>query len=262
MRPLENSEFNIFDSITGLPMHPMVVHFAVVLLPLAAIMLIVLFFVPGWRGRFGWPTMAGLIAGTVAAVVAKQTGEAFAEHVGLPQEHAVWGDALVVVAVVLVVVAGAWFWLQRPVGTHVANAQTPAARAVGIIAVGLAVAATAMTVVVGHSGATAVWEGRLDPVQAPEISTSAPASPGSTVSATTKAITLAEVGQHAGAASCWSVVDGSVYDLTKWVNSHPGGPNRILAMCGKDGTSAFNGQHRPSDPAVGFLGKYLIGPLG
>jgi hypothetical protein len=41
----------------------MVVHFAVVLLPLAAIALIVLLVVRKWRAVFGWLTIAGLIAG-------------------------------------------------------------------------------------------------------------------------------------------------------------------------------------------------------
>jgi cytochrome b involved in lipid metabolism len=243
-------------------MHPLVVHFAVVLLPLAAIMLIVLFFVPKWRGVFGWLTMAGLVAGTVAAFVAKQTGEAFAAHVGLPEDHAAWGDALVGVAAVLVAVAGAWFWQQRAAGTRAAKSRAPITRATGIVAVALAGAATVMTIVVGHSGATAVWEGRLDPVQAPEISTSVPATPGATPSSTSKTIALAEVGQHASASSCWAAVNGKVYDLTKWINKHPGGQNRIVGMCGKDASSAFQGQHKGSDPAVGVLAGYLIGSLG
>ncbi|MGV8909249.1 MAG: cytochrome b5 domain-containing protein [Propionicimonas sp.] len=243
-------------------MHPLVVHFAVVLLPLAAIMLIVLFFVPKWRRGFGWLTMAGLVVGTVAAFVAKQTGEAFALHVGLPEDHALWGDALVVVAVILVIVAGAWFWQLRSVGSRVPKGRAPVLLATGVLAIVLAAAATLMTVVVGHSGATAVWEGRLDPVQAPEVSTSAPASPGATAAPTTKTIALTEVGQHATTTSCWAAVNGKVYDLTKWVSTHPGGSSRILGMCGKDATGAFQGQHKGSDPAVGILGNYLIGSLG
>jgi uncharacterized membrane protein/predicted heme/steroid binding protein len=243
-------------------MHPLVVHVAGVLLPLAAIMLIALVFVPKWRAAFGWLTMAGLIAGTVAAFVAKQTGEAFAARVGLPQDHALWGDALVVVAIALVIVAGVWFLLQRPVATRVAKGRAPAIRATGIVAVALAAAAALMTIVVRHSGATAVWEGRLNPVQAPEVSTSAPATQGATAPSTTRTITLAEIGQHADGSSCCTAVNGKVYDVTKWINTHPGGPNRILGMCGNDSTGAFQAQHGPSDPAVSILKSYLIGPLG
>lgn len=62
--------------------------------------------------------------------------------------------------------------------------------------------------------------------------------------------------KHADANSCWSAVNGKVYDLTKWINQHPGGPRRILAMCGKDASDAFNGQHggqaRPEKELAGF----------
>jgi hypothetical protein len=44
---------DVFDAIAGLPVHPLVVHFAVVLLPLAALGLIVLVIVPSWADRFG-----------------------------------------------------------------------------------------------------------------------------------------------------------------------------------------------------------------
>ena len=60
----------------------------------------------------------------------------------------------------LVIIAGVWYWLQRPVATRSAKGREPGIRVVGIIAVALAEAATVMTVIVPHSGATAVWEGR------------------------------------------------------------------------------------------------------
>ncbi|MCA0294675.1 MAG: cytochrome b5 domain-containing protein [Actinobacteria bacterium] len=72
--------------------------------------------------------------------------------------------------------------------------------------------------------------------------------------------TMADVRKHATASSCWSVVDGTVYDLTKWINRHPGGRARILDMCGKDATRAFTAEHgnqkRPNDILDGYkLGK-------
>jgi cytochrome b involved in lipid metabolism len=68
--------------------------------------------------------------------------------------------------------------------------------------------------------------------------------------------TLAQVATHKDATSCYAVVRGSVYDLTTWIQKHPGGPQRILSMCGKDATSAFEGQHggqpRPENELDGF----------
>ena len=68
--------------------------------------------------------------------------------------------------------------------------------------------------------------------------------------------TLADVTLHNSGASCWSAINGGVYDLTSWINQHPGGPQAILIICGKDGSSAFNNQHggqrRPSNELAGF----------
>jgi cytochrome b involved in lipid metabolism len=65
------------------------------------------------------------------------------------------------------------------------------------------------------------------------------------------------VAKHNSASSCWSVVNGKVYDLTSYVSSHPGGSSVIKAICGKDGTAAFSGQHagaaRPNNTLDGFL---------
>ena len=63
------------------------------------------------------------------------------------------------------------------------------------------------------------------------------------VSETGKAYTLADIGTHSTAASCWTTINASVYDLTDWVGKHPGGERAILSICGKDGTAPFNAQH-------------------
>ena len=55
--------------------------------------------------------------------------------------------------------------------------------------------------------------------------------------------TLGEVQAHSNASSCWTIVNGNVYNLTSFVNSHPGGRSAILSLCGKDGSSAFSNQH-------------------
>lgn len=71
-------------------------------------------------------------------------------------------------------------------------------------------------------------------------------------------ISLATVATHKDAASCWSVIEGKVYDLTAYVPKHPGGKSEILAICGKDGSSLFAGQHGgQSKPAQILSGYYL-----
>jgi cytochrome b involved in lipid metabolism len=62
--------------------------------------------------------------------------------------------------------------------------------------------------------------------------------------------------------SCWSAIDGSVYDLTDWIGKHPGGAAVIKAICGKDVSAAFNGQHAGQKRPADFLAAYRIGDLG
>ncbi|MCR4311976.1 MAG: cytochrome b5 domain-containing protein [Candidatus Uhrbacteria bacterium] len=71
--------------------------------------------------------------------------------------------------------------------------------------------------------------------------------------------TMAEVESHGTGESCWATINGGVYDLTTWVNSHPGGPLAILALCGENGTTVFNAVHGGSAPQEDKLAEYKIG---
>ena len=73
--------------------------------------------------------------------------------------------------------------------------------------------------------------------------------------------TMADVAMHNSASSCWSAINGQVYDLTNWVNAHPGGKASILTICGKDGSPVFNAQHGGDRKPAAILAEYLIGSL-
>ncbi len=165
MNSLKTDLGGLLDTVGGLPTHPLVVHLAVVMLPLSVIALIVIIAVPRWRAAYGWLTMAALLVGAGAGVLAAQTGEALGAQIGLPQDHAQWGDILEKVGLLTFVVGAVWFWLQRRNAAPTPGARPvlgPPAQAVAALAsVALAVATLGLTVVVGHSGATAVWQGRL-----------------------------------------------------------------------------------------------------
>lgn len=268
----------IFDSIAGLPVHPLVVHFAVVLLPLAALALILLVAVPRWADRFGGVTLATLAAGTVAAFVAKQSGEALAERVGSPGTHASWGDQLPLLAVGLLILTGAWYLLHRR-DRKAGQSRSATTTIVGLLAAVLALVVTGVTVVVGHTGAQAAWGGVISPAST-QPTTSAAASKAPTPSAASSpathnpspsssaassaagSYTLTEVAKHASASSCWTAINGKVYDVTAWISQHPGGQRAILGLCGKDGSSAFNGQHAGQGRPTAELKQFLIGTLG
>ena len=99
---------------------------------------------------------------------------------------------------------------------------------------------------------------------APSASASAAAKPSvtPTAAATVAAsYTMAQVSANKSAAKCWSVINGDVYDLTKWISAHPGGAGAILSLCGTDGTQDFNAMHRSQGRPISVLGNYLLGPL-
>jgi hypothetical protein len=73
--------------------------------------------------------------------------------------------------------------------------------------------------------------------------------------------TAGEVALHASENSCWSIISGEVYDLTTYISKHPGGDRNILRICGKDGTSAFEGEHGGESRPEKILAGYKIGPL-
>ena len=86
-------------------------------------------------------------------------------------------------------------------------------------------------------------------------------TPTPTPTPTIAGYTMAQVKANNSAKSCWTVVDGFVYNLTSWISSHPGGAGAILLLCGTDGTNAFKAQHEnQARPAVRLDG-YKLGPL-
>ena len=104
------------------------------------------------------------------------------------------------------------------------------------------------------------------PVASTAPSASASATPKPSVTPTAAATvaasyTMAQVSANKSAAKCWTVINGDVYDLTKWISAHPGGAGAILSLCGTDGTQDFNAMHRSQGRPISVLGNYLLGPL-
>ena len=90
---------------------------------------------------------------------------------------------------------------------------------------------------------------------------------GDSKNSSSEGISLEEVAMHNSKASCWMAIEGDVYDVTDYVNSHPGG-NFILDGCGKEATDLFNGSSDDSarstdhsNTAKGILEQYKIGTL-
>ncbi|KAF5393161.1 hypothetical protein D9757_001177 [Collybiopsis confluens] len=73
-----------------------------------------------------------------------------------------------------------------------------------------------------------------------------------------KTITLEQLKTNNSKASIWLLIDGKVYDCTKFTDEHPGGDEVILAEAGKDATEAFEDVGH-SDEARALLPDMLIG---
>lgn len=76
--------------------------------------------------------------------------------------------------------------------------------------------------------------------------------------------TKAEVATHNKPTDCWIIVSNNIYDVSTFVNKHPGGSGQITPLCGKDATSAFEGQHgdpNSSSRQAMELGNLKIGSV-
>lgn len=66
----------------------------------------------------------------------------------------------------------------------------------------------------------------------------------------TKVFSMSEVAQHTSKEDCWTIISGDVYDLTEYINRHPGG-DEILRACGVDATTLFNSRQTSDGQLVG-----------
>ncbi|KAF7518294.1 hypothetical protein PCG10_000534 [Penicillium crustosum] len=56
-------------------------------------------------------------------------------------------------------------------------------------------------------------------------------------------LTRQEINRHNNQESCWVAIHGAVYDVTEFLDSHPGGATVILRCAGKDATEDFDSVH-------------------
>jgi len=142
----------MFDLINGIPIHPLVVHAVVVLLPLAILGTIAIALRPDWRKAYGHLVVAAAAAATALIPVATSSGEALEKHVGDPGKHAQLGDQLIWFAIPLLVLDLALVYLHRR-----PPAKGTALKAVAALSIVAALAAGVQVYRVGDSGARAAW---------------------------------------------------------------------------------------------------------
>ncbi|WP_086661222.1 DUF2231 domain-containing protein [Lentzea kentuckyensis] len=159
-------------TIDGIPLHPLLVHAVVVLLPLAALSSVAIALVPGWRRKYAWPVLGVTLVGVAAVPMAKQAGEDFQaalakNGVNNPaiQTHADLGTMLLPialgfgVAVIALLVAGRLADRERQAEAPTTKTWRVISVVVSVLVVLLAIGTVYQTVRTGHSGSEAVWSG-------------------------------------------------------------------------------------------------------
>ena len=77
---------------------------------------------------------------------------------------------------------------------------------------------------------------------------------------TLKEITLEEIKQHNSRKSVWFVIENHVYDVTNFLDEHPGGEEVLLEQGGKDATEIFEDVNHSSE-AKDLMKQYLVGKV-
>jgi hypothetical protein len=67
----------VFETFRGIPVHPLIIHAAVVFIPLQIVAAIVYGFVPAWRRHIWWAVLGLAVVAPASAWAAKFSGEAF-----------------------------------------------------------------------------------------------------------------------------------------------------------------------------------------
>jgi hypothetical protein len=154
---------SLFDTVGGLPVHSLVVHAVVVLVPLVAVGAILMAVWPSFSRRFGTLIVVVAAGAAGASLVAKESGEQLAARVGSPVPHVDLGKVMPLFAIALFVVLLAFWLFDRGIP---ANQPRPTwLKVLAAVLIVVALVSTGWVIRVGHTGSQAVWTGILQNAQ-------------------------------------------------------------------------------------------------
>jgi hypothetical protein len=163
----------VFDNLGNLPLHPLVVHAAVIGIPLAAL-LAFLFAFPKTREWARWPLAITVVGVTAVTFVARQSGLAFEAALGIRPgnpvgdlilRHSLLANQLFYIMIGFSVIALLNVFIVSKRAADGAAKQSAILRiGLPILLVAVAVAALAWVVRVGDLGARAVWNPNSPPL--------------------------------------------------------------------------------------------------
>lgn len=156
--------------IAGLPLHPLIVHAAVVFAPLAALVTAVFVLVPRWRWLTRWPTVVSAAVALVSVLAARFSGDYFLEQrpelAQLVRVHQERGELLMWFMIgffVLVAFAGWALRSSTPLPSGRGGRDTRLApvleKVLPAVVTLTAVVVLVQVILTGDAGSRAVWGG-------------------------------------------------------------------------------------------------------
>lgn len=143
------------DLVMGLPLHPLVVHAAVVLVPLVALAALAMSYWPSFSIKYGKPILILAVVAQLSLFIAKASGEPFEERLGKEVErHADLGEIAPLTFIPLLILLFIRWRMDRS-GATAGSAKVR--RLVSVLLALAAVLALVFIYLTGHSGAESVW---------------------------------------------------------------------------------------------------------
>lgn len=143
------------DLVMGLPVHPLVVHAAVVLVPLVALAALAMSYWPSFSIKYGKPILILAVIAQLSLFIAKASGESFEERLGKDVErHANFGEIAPLTFIPLLILLFIRWRMDRS-GATVGSANIR--RLISVLLALSAILALVFIYLTGHSGAESVW---------------------------------------------------------------------------------------------------------
>lgn len=154
---------NVLETFLGIPLHPLMIHTAVVFVPLLVLAALAYALVPSQRSRVGWLLVGLAVLAPLVTLLSKLSGDAFrarlARHGAGPQllsqvdGHRHLGTILVYLVAALGVVSLLFVLLPA------ARQTKPVSLTLAVLAVGLSLVSAYYVFRTGDTGAHIAWSG-------------------------------------------------------------------------------------------------------
>ncbi|MFL6156002.1 MAG: DUF2231 domain-containing protein [Marmoricola sp.] len=163
----------MLDSFQGLPVHALIVHATVVMVPTAALVVALASVYPRFRSWIGIGMPVAAVVALILVPLSTESGDKLKDHIDpgpparvaeLIHEHEELADTLLWYVLPLVVVAVVGYLLHRR-----GNVSTTLTAVVAVVSIALGAATIVDVARIGHAGAKAAWDGttNLDHGNAP-----------------------------------------------------------------------------------------------